>query len=499
MHKYRMISYITLFIALCASGACMGQKKNDVRPAGVAGSFYPDSPAQLKSMLTDLFSRVTKQHDRGQIIGLISPHAGYIYSGHVAAYSYSLLRGKNIKRVVIISPSHTVAFAGASIYNGSAYETPLGLVQVDTEFAQKLSQENDLLQLSDIGHRVGVGGRSEHALEVQLPFLQYTLHEFKIIPIVMGDQSYTTCRALGQALAKLITDDKTVIIASSDLSHFHDYDEAVGLDHKLINAVEEWDYYNICRNCNARIWEACGAGPIAATMIAAEKLGATTASLLKYANSGDIPEGDKSRVVGYAAISFTCDQKSEEIKTENFSLDKEEQKELLSIARHSVETAVREGKVYQCSAGQHESLARDRGAFVTLREHGNLRGCIGFTAPIQPLCYSVRDAAMSAALRDPRFAPVSEDELDQITYEISVLSPLRHVQDVNEISVGKHGLLVKRGNIEGLLLPQVAVDYNWDVPTFLQQTCKKAGLPADAWQNDETDVFLFSAFVFSED
>ena len=499
MKKYRIIFYFIVFSALCANGACMGQKNTKVRPAGVAGSFYPASPTQLKSMLDDLFKAVEKRDDPGRVIGLVSPHAGYIYSGHVAAYSYNMLRGKDIKRVVVISPSHAVSFTGASIYDGIAYVTPLGEVSVDMEFAQELSHKNDLLKLSDIGHRVGVSGRSEHALEVQLPFLQYVLSNFQLVPIVMGDQSYVTCRALGEALATLIDDDQTVIVASSDLSHFHAYDEAAALDHKLLNAVNEWDYYNICKNCNSRIWEACGAGPVVSTMIAAEKLGATKATVLKYANSGDIPQGDKSRVVGYAAITFTIEQKTGQIKSEEFMLEKEEQKELLSIARHSVETAVRDGKVYQCSAGKYASLARDRGAFVTLRKNGNLRGCIGFTAPIQPLCLSVRDAAMSAALRDPRFEPVSKQELNQITYEISVLSPMRRVLDFKAITIGKHGLLVKRGNIEGLLLPQVATDYKWDVPTFLQHTCQKAGLPPDAWQNDQTDVFMFSAFVFSED
>jgi AmmeMemoRadiSam system protein B/AmmeMemoRadiSam system protein A len=499
MQKYRIIIYSLLFIALCANEACMGQKNTQSRPASVAGSFYPASPAQLKSMLHNLFNQVEKRTEAGRLIGLVSPHAGYIYSGHVAAHSYSLLQGKNIRRVVVISPSHVVSFAGASIYDGTAYTTPLGEVPVDKEFAEKLSQKSDLLKLSDSGHRVAAMGRSEHALEVQLPFLQFVLSQFQLIPIVMGDQSYATCRALGEALAELIENEQTVIIASSDLSHFHTYNEAASLDHKLLSAVEEWDYYNICRNCNSRIWEACGAGPIVATMIAAEKLGANTARLLKYANSGDVAQGDKSQVVGYAAIAFTSEKKDKKHNSEDFSLNKDEQKHLLSIARNSVETAVKYGKVYECSAGKYTALARDRGAFVTLRKNGDLRGCIGFTAPIQPLCFSVRDAAISAALRDPRFEPVSENELSVISYEISVLSPLRRVLNYDDILIGKHGLLVKRGNTEGLLLPQVAVDYKWDVPTFLQHTCQKAGLPTNAWQNDQTDVFMFSAFVFSED
>jgi AmmeMemoRadiSam system protein A len=314
----------------------------------------------------------------------------------------------------------------------------------------------------------------------------------------MGDQDYETCRALGVALAELIDSPETIIVASSDLSHFHPYDEAVKLDHKVLRAIEEWDYFNLSRNLRSRIWEACGGSPIVATMIAVERLGANQAKLIKYANSGDVQQGDRSRVVGYSAMAF-IKSGSQSLKSKKvFQLSKPDQEQLLKIAKNSVEMIVKKGEIYNFSSEGFETLQQERGAFVTLKEHGRLRGCIGYTAPIQPLCNTVRDAAVHAAIKDPRFTPVSEDELSNLSYEISVLSPFQRVLDIKEIEIGKHGLLMKKGGREGLLLPQVASEQGWDRLTFLQHTCRKAGLPLDAWKDKDTDIFLFSAFVFGE-
>jgi hypothetical protein len=352
-----------------------------------------------------------------------------------------------------------------------------------------------------------VQGRGEHALEVQLPFLQRVLGEFKLVPVVMGEQSYEASRALGAALAKLLQparspagsapSGETLIVASSDLSHFHPYNEAVMLDRKVLRAIEEWDYFNMSQNFERRIWEACGGGPIVAAMIAAERLGARRAQVLNYANSGDVT-GDKSRVVGYGAVAFTAEPGKGKDQSRAFSLGEKEKDALLKIARASVYAAVKERKLYQCSSQGLPALEQDRGAFVTLKKHGALRGCIGYIAPMRPLCLTVRDVAAAAALEDARFRPVEFRELPELEYEVSVLSPLRRVTDIKQIRVGEHGLVVKKGKDEGLLLPQVATEQHWDRRTFLEQTCVKAGLPPDAWQDEETDIFLFSAVVFGE-
>jgi len=313
----------------------------------------------------------------------------------------------------------------------------------------------------------------------------------------MGDQDYDLSRALGVALAKLIQDGDTLIVASSDLSHFHPYDEAVQLDHKVLRAIEEWDYFNMSRNFATRTWEACGGGPIVAAMIAAERLGAPQARILKYANSGDVT-GDKSRVVGYGAVALLKEKAGRGAKQQAFSLSQKEKDELLKIARKSVETSVRERTLYYPTLEGLESLDQDRGAFVTLKEHGQLRGCIGYIAPIKPLYMTVRDVAAHAALRDARFTPVTVAELSLLEYEVSVLSPLHRVLDIKQIHVGQDGLVIKKGEYEGVLLPQVPTDEGWGRMTFLEQICHKAGLPKDAWRDEDADLFAFTAIVFGD-
>jgi len=499
VRKVVFLSIVTLgSIAMVFSFSSNSDDQIKIRPAAVAGSFYPADASVLEQTIDTFLLQANIVKFPEQIAGLVVPHAGYVYSGHVAAHSYLQLKDRDIKRVVVISPSHILSFSGAAVYNGDGYETPLGIVYVDKDFAASLADKSSLLHLSDDGHGTIKNGRMEHALEVQLPFLQRVLDDFQLVPIVMGDQSYATCRALGISLANLISesDIPTIVIASSDLSHYHPYNEAKTLDKKVLTAVEEWDYFNLCRNLKGRLWEACGGGPMVATMITSENLGATNARILKYANSGDVPQGDKSHVVGYSSIAFYADLKSDSKIEYDFRLTKEEQQFLLDIARNAVESAVRDGKMFECSAGKFVALEIDRGAFVTLNKSGRLRGCIGYTSPVKPLYETVRDVAVSAALKDPRFPAVNTEELPYLNYEISVLSPFRKVKDINQIQIGKHGLLIKNGRSEGLLLPQVATDNNWDRETFLAQTSRKAGLPADSWKESSADIFLFSAFVF---
>jgi len=466
-----------------------------IRKPAVAGAFYPADPAVLAKTVDDFLSKAAPPplHD---VVALVAPHAGYEYSGQVAAYSYALVKGRKVDRVVVIAPSHYEAFGFSSVFDGAAYTTPLGEVPVDQAFAAKLATGNKRIRLSSAGH-TPTPDKLEHSIEVQLPFLQRTLGQFQLVPIIMGDQSYENCRALGLALAKLVQGTNTLIVASSDLSHYHQYDEAVTMDHKTLKGVEEWDYLDLSRNLDLRIWEACGGGPIVAAMIASERLGASQAKLLKYANSGDVT-GDKTRVVGYGAVALVKAAAGAKSSEAAFSLTRQEKETLLKIARSSVESAVRQHKEYECSPGGSAALAQERGAFVTLTENGELRGCIGYVAPIKPLYLTVRDVAAHAALHDSRFRPVSVAELSELEYEVSVLSPLRRVLDVQEIQTGRHGLLMRQGDREGLLLPQVASEQKWGRTTFLEETCMKAGLPGNCWRSPETDIFRFTALVFNE-
>jgi AmmeMemoRadiSam system protein B len=275
-----------------------------VRQAAVAGAFYPADPKELSAMIDDLLAKVSGQPVTDPILAAVAPHAGYQYSGPVAAYTYAALKGRKYSRVVVIAPTHFVAFDYTSIYDGDAYTTPLGTVPVDKAFAQKLAKMSSTMQLSGRGHDPTSAG-GEHAIEVELPWLQKVLGNFELVPIVMGDQSYESSRALGMALAKLIKaegkEGDTLVLASSDLSHYHTYNEAVTIDHKTLDALAAWDYFSMSRNFQAGIWEACGGAPIVAAMIYAERMGANQARVLKYANSGDVT-GDRQSVVGYGAL-----------------------------------------------------------------------------------------------------------------------------------------------------------------------------------------------------
>ncbi len=488
---------LVAFLAAAALPRLLGGSPPTVRQPGVAGSFYPADPKALTAMMDEMLSHATVPKVTDRILAVVAPHAGYQFSGPVAAYTYAALKGRKFSRVVVIAPSHYEAFDFTSVYEGDGYATPLGTVPVDKAFAKQLVQMSPTIKFSSQGH-VATKEGAEHALEAELPWLQRVLGDFQLVPIIMGDQSYENSRALGVALAKLIqsSDKETLIVASSDLSHYHPYDEAVKIDHKTLNALQEWDYFSMSRNFEARVWEACGGAPIVAAMIAAERMGANQAMVLKYANSGDTT-GDRSRVVGYSADVFLKTQSDKTVEPQ-FSLNGHEKSELLALARKSVEYAVREKKAYEPTASANEVLNQERGAFVTLRKSGELRGCIGYTAAAKPLYMTVRDTATLAALRDSRFEPVTASELPQIEYEISVLSPLRRVLDTRQIKVGQHGLLMKNGAYEGLLLPQVPVEEKWDRQRFLEETCVKAGMRSGCWKDENTDIFMFTAVVFGE-
>lgn len=495
LRKYWPASLLIAIVAIAAVPHVRAADPQKVRQAGVAGGFYPADPKTLVAMMDDMLAHASPPPINDPILAVVAPHAGYQFSGPVAAYTYAVLKGRKFSRVVVIAPSHYEAFDFTSVYDGDAYATPLGEVPVDKVFARQLASMSPTIRLSSQGH-VPTPKGAEHALEVELPWLQHVLGDFELVPVVMGDQSYESSRALGVALAKLIQGSDTLIVASSDLSHYHPYDEAVKIDHKTLNALQAWDYLSMSQNFETRVWEACGGAPIVAAMIAAERMGANQAVVLKYANSGDII-GDHSRVVGYSADVFVKTQNGKTVEPQ-FSLNARDKNELLALARKSVEYAVREKKAYEPPASEIEVLNQERGAFVTLRESGELRGCIGYTSAVKPLYMTVRDTATLAAFRDPRFQPVSASELSRLDYEISVLSPLRRVLDIRQIKVGQHGLLMKNGAYEGIFLPQVPVEEKWDRQRFLEETCGKAGMRSGCWKDANTDIFMFTAVVFGE-
>lgn len=475
-----------------------------VRKPAVAGQFYPGDPVTLTKQLSDFFKNAKKEPVPGEIIALISPHAGYMYSGQVAAHSFKLLEGLSFETVVVISPCHVAYFPGASVYDGGFYQTPLGQIPVDTALAGAIADANEKVSLSSAGHG-SAGGRGEHALEVELPFLQLVLGEFKLVPIVMGEQDWATCLALGQALSGALEGKNSLIVASTDLSHFHPYDEAVRLDDIVMDHVNSFDPAGLHSDLASKVCEACGGGVVVATMLAAKGLGADKAKVLHYANSGDVT-GDRSEVVGYmAAVMYDSEpdakgpRKSEETRSEVESgLSEDDKETLINIARTTIEQRVKGEAVPEFDVDS-PILKENRGAFVTIHKHGGLRGCIGYIQAIKPLYITIQEMAEAAALSDHRFPPVSKEELDDLDLEISVLTPLRKISDVNEIETGKHGIVLKKGYNQGVFLPQVATEQGWDRITFLNEICFKAGLrDKNCWREKDAEIFIFSAEVFKE-
>jgi AmmeMemoRadiSam system protein B/AmmeMemoRadiSam system protein A len=485
-----MRKYLVPLILICLvsiPGQSIGALRGKIRKPVVAGMFYPSDPHKLRQLVHGYIGNVGKGHINGEIAALISPHAGYMYSGQVAAHAYKLVEGMHFDDVVVIAPSHRVDFLGASIYDGKGYETPLGIVPIDRELSRRITQQSEIIKYVPQVHA------QEHSLEVQIPFLQRVLKGFSLVPVVMGPRwNFSVCQQLSQAIIRSIKGKRALIIASSDLTHSYNYQQVLEQDELLASHIDQFDITGLAEDLRKGRCQACGGGPMLVAMMVARSLGAQRAKVLKLTNSGDVT-GKKSPgnyVVGYmAAVLFQSVQQSRGGLTET------EKRILHQIARRAIEDVAR-GKPVPEFTVDSQALKEMKGVFVTLKKRGQLRGCIGCIKDIKPLYKIVGEMAAAAAFHDPRFNPVTEAELSDLEIEISVLTPMKRIKDVEEIEVGKHGILIERGFHSGLLLPQVATEYGWGRKTFLERCCLKAGLPEDAWKDEDTRICTFSAEVF---
>ena len=480
----------------------MTTESNKIRKAACAGTWYPKSPVELSKLLAGYFSEVKKIPLEGEINGIIVPHAGYTYSGKTAARAYKQLEGKDYETVVIISPSHHVFFKGSAVFDGDGYETPLGLVEIDKELSEKIGTILPSVYLSNMGHGGG-GSRGEHALELQLPFLQIVLGRFKLVAIVMGDQEEDSVNALGEVLATALTGKNALLVASTDLSHFHSEKEANRLDGEVCNAIKNYDADLLMDKMERGKAEACGGGIIASVITATKRLGGKRTEFLEYTTSGAVT-GDFDEVVGYlSAVIVEDKQLAKKMNRalglpaakpkEVFKLTDADKQQLLTIAEKAVEAKLK-GKDYTPPMIEHLNV--NRGLFVTLKINNELRGCIGYIKAKQALFDAVAEMAVAAAFDDPRFPELTQEEFEQLEFEVSVLSSLKRVHDIEDIRIGRDGLLIKFDMHSGLLLPQVATEYGWSVREFVEQTCLKAGLPKNSYKQREAELYRFEADVF---
>ncbi len=469
------ISVRMLFL-ICFIAALPAGCKAEVKEPAVAGQFYPAAKENLQRTVDGFLAGAQDTPVEGKLLAIVSPHAGYQYSGGVAGRAYRRIKGDAFKTIILIGPSHHVAFKGAAVYAGGSMATPLGRVRINEAAARSLLDEKAGITFD----------RSpfvrEHSLEVQLPFLQRALGDFSIVPILLGTPTKESFSSLTAGLTKLRrSDDRALLVVSSDLSHYHDAATAGHMDRKVIDAVERLSIERLEQLLSSGEGEMCGGFPVLYAMVVTRNLGATNGALFKYADSGDAG-GDKRSVVGYAAMGIY-----------RTPLTTARKARLLALARETVDAHV-QGKTLPDPVIDDPMLKGDSATFVTLNDkNGHLRGCIGNIAPVMPLYRSVIANAVSACSRDPRFRPVEPDELPGLHVEVTVISPLEQLDDIKKIRIGTHGLYLEKGEFHGLLLPQVATEYGWDLPTYLAELSRKAGLHADGWR--EGTLYYFTAEI----
>ncbi|MBD3168628.1 MAG: AmmeMemoRadiSam system protein B [candidate division Zixibacteria bacterium] len=489
-----LTALIIIFLSVIYSvGFC------STRYPAVDGRFYPGDKNRLKQKINQLLENVPDQPQvEGKIVSLIVPHAGYIYSGQTAAYGYKLISGLGYDAIIIVGVSHRQPFTGSSVWKEGAYITPLGSTPVAVEIAREMMNFSPRITFRKEVHI------REHSVEVQVPFIQYSHPGVPIVPVLTGDRDEKSIDALADALVEVSRNRNILLIASTDLAHYVSREKAYSMDEAGIESIINLDYSGFLNKLKSGKTQFCGGSAVAAVLKASRQLGADRAYRLHYYDSG-YATGDKSSVVSYLAVAITdldSKPKKGEVMKENkakFTLDEQQKKTLLKIAREAIGAAVAGNATPLPPTINDPVLLTKSGAFVTITKHGQLRGCIGYTEAFKPLYETVHECAISAAMRDPRFHPLTADELDNIHLEISVLTPMEKVENLEEIKVGRDGLMIEKGMHRGLLLPQVATDYGWDRETFLQQTCRKAGLPMNAYKDDDAVIYSFSALIFEEE
>ena len=508
-HKAKLLTilFIYLFSVNCSPQNKEQQDKTQQRSseklinrkANAAGRFYTSDPAELSSTLKKLFDAAIPKKTEN-VIAIISPHAGYTFSGEVAASSFNQIeKDKTYKNIFIIASSHYTSFNGASIYNLGNYETPLGEIEVNIPLATTLINEHPVFTYYAAAHK------EEHSLENQLPLLQYVMEtEYKIIPIVIGSQSTGISEKIAEALKPYFTPENLFII-STDFSHYPKYEDAKHIDKitadaicmnspdELINTL----ILNESKQMSNLATSLCGWTSVLTLLYMTENDPDIEIIPMHYKNSGDVSIGDKDRVVGYYSI-IVAKKNSEKDKSTGFDLNNNEKIKLLEIARETITTYLNKGTIPSIDQKQlSDKLFEQCGAFVTLNKNHNLRGCIGrFTADI-PLYQVVQEMAIAAATQDRRFSKVTPQEMEILDIEISVLTPLKRIDSINEIEMGKHGIYIKKGYRTGTFLPQVAQETGWTKEEFLGHCSRdKAGLGWDGWK--EAEVYTYEALVFSE-
>jgi AmmeMemoRadiSam system protein B/AmmeMemoRadiSam system protein A len=482
------------FFPACFIAAGTSAHAEDIRKPAFAGSFYPDSPEELSAFIKQLVSRVKPAHvnypPHTSLKALIIPHAGYVYSGWTAAHISSAVDGNRFSRIIVMGPDHHIGFEGCAVSGAAAWETPLGRIRLD-EGSDRLHRNKTLFRAIPVTDRI------EHSVEVVLPYLQYFFKNFKLIPIVCGrgrDLAENTAASLDPLL-----DQNTLVVASSDLSHYLPYHQAIEKDRETIESILTLNVDKLIKSENA----ACGKVPILVVIDMARRFHWQPV-LLHYSNSGDTA-GDRSRVVGYASIAFYGGSSMKNHAGFLQSLNKRQGQTLVKLARQTIAQKLgkRSTKV-DPEALADAALQEKRGTFVTLTINKQLRGCIGNLEARDSIVAGVERNAVNAAFHDPRFPPLKADELDRVDIEVSILTEPRPLEYrdgkelISKLRVNVDGVILRKGPAGATFLPQV-----WEqLPKpeeFLSHLCMKAGLPADTWEKGHLDISTYQVQYFEEE
>ena len=465
-----------------------------VKEPEFAGRFYSESETELHHELKQLFAGAKPlMHGSGPLQALISPHAGYVFSGQVAASAFNqILPDAGYKRVFVIASSHRMRFEGASVFTSGNYSTPLGIVKVDLDLTRELSHAGEIFSGNEDAHYF------EHSLEVQLPFLQYKLgNGFLLVPVILGTDSPKECRRIAKALEPWFNPENLFVI-STDFSHYPGYNDAVKIDEITAGAVISGDPQNLLDTLKTNralhivnlATSMCGWASVL-TLMYLTRSKQYEYQKIEYLNSGDNRlYGEKDRVVGYHAIAVHTQVKAV------FVISEKEKETMLTLARRALKDSYGVEKYDDSDLVLSGILQTKSGVFVSLYLDDKLKGCIGQLESEGPLSEVIKRMAVAAS-NDRRFESPDVDMLDSLTIEISILSPLRKIESVDEIELGKHGIYIKSAYASGTFLPQVATKTGWTVDEFVGRCSRdKAGLGWDGWK--KADLFIYEAVVFCD-
>ena len=491
----RLISFL-LITGLIFSISIHESFADSIRKPVRAGSFYPADPAELARMIDRLTKKAQETKVRlprnKSLKALIMPHAGYIYSGWTAAHAASVLRKNRFSKVVMMGPDHRLGIQNGAICDVTAYQTPLGRIELHPN-TERLRRQTNLFR------SVPVSMDREHSLEVILPFLQTYLGKFELVPIVLGHAN--NVGPLTEAVNDLI-DANTLLVVSSDLSHFLGYSDAVPMDRETIAAIMALNSTMLAAKPN----RACGLYPLL-VLLQLAKRNQWQPVFLHYSNSGDTA-GGRSRVVGYTTIAFFGDQPMDNKTDPQARFTEEQGQTLVNLARHTISIKLGRSRSDAAtpvppSALQDEIFQLHNGTFVTLKIKGQLRGCIGNLTSAETVLEGIKRNAVNAAFHDPRFSPLTAKELDQTEIEVSILTEPRALEYrdgdelIQKLRANVDGVIIRKGHASATFLPQV-----WEqLPhpdQFLSHLCMKAGLPSNAWKEQALEVLTYQVQYFEE-